>query len=187
MEVIGQFGDLGDPDRFVWLRGFADLPSRAAGLSAFYGGPVWRAHGAAANATMLDSDDVLLLRPAGRDTGFLLDASVRNAPAESLVVATIHYLEGRAADFVDYFDAQLLPLLVATGATPLARLVTEPADNNFPALAIRTGENVFVWFASFADRDEHDRHVRRRTQLAPRWPTRTEQLLLAPTPRSILR
>ncbi len=28
MRVIGQFRDLSDPDRFVWLRGFTDMSSR---------------------------------------------------------------------------------------------------------------------------------------------------------------
>src|SRR3546814_4941010 len=32
IRVIGQFRDLDDPDRFVWLRGFADLPARARAL-----------------------------------------------------------------------------------------------------------------------------------------------------------
>ena len=64
MTVIGQFRDLDNPDRFVWLRGFPDMPSRAQSLSEFYGGPVWKAHNREANATMIDSDNVLLLRPA---------------------------------------------------------------------------------------------------------------------------
>ena len=64
MEIVGQFRDLDRPDRFVWLRGFPDMVRRRQALAAFYGGPVWQAHGPAANATMLDSDDVLLLRPA---------------------------------------------------------------------------------------------------------------------------
>ncbi|GAA3751694.1 hypothetical protein GCM10022225_40070 [Plantactinospora mayteni] len=42
MAVVGQFHDLADPDRFVWLRGFPDMPRRAAALHEFYGGPVWR-------------------------------------------------------------------------------------------------------------------------------------------------
>src|ERR1041384_845291 len=60
--VLGQFRDLDRPEEFVWLRGFPDMPSRSAALRAFYGGPVWKKHSAAANATMIDSDDVLLLR-----------------------------------------------------------------------------------------------------------------------------
>lgn len=64
MRVLGQFRDLDQPDLFVWLRGFADMDVRRRALEAFYGGPVWAAHRAAANATMIDSDNVLLLRPA---------------------------------------------------------------------------------------------------------------------------
>ena len=36
MTVIGQFRDVDDADRFVWLRGFHDMASRAQGLAAFY-------------------------------------------------------------------------------------------------------------------------------------------------------
>src|SRR5205809_6455779 len=44
MNVIGQFRDLEHPDRFVWLRGFSDMPSRKQALTDFYGGPVWKAN-----------------------------------------------------------------------------------------------------------------------------------------------
>src|SRR5262245_38793908 len=63
MRLVGTFRDLDDADRFVWVRGFPDMESRRQALTDFYHGPVWRAHAAAANATMIDSDDVLLLRP----------------------------------------------------------------------------------------------------------------------------
>src|ERR1700761_6721111 len=55
--IVGTFRDLDDPDRFVWLRGFADMAARADALGAFYGGPAWQAHRDTANATMVDSDD----------------------------------------------------------------------------------------------------------------------------------
>ncbi|MFL1432362.1 MULTISPECIES: NIPSNAP family protein, partial [unclassified Nocardiopsis] len=45
MAVLGRFRDLDDADRFVWLRGFADMEVRRRGLEAFYGGPVWAEHG----------------------------------------------------------------------------------------------------------------------------------------------
>jgi hypothetical protein len=77
MRVLGQFRDLGDADRFVWIRGFEGMESRARSLEAFYTGPVWMKHRAAANATMLDSDNVLLLRPAGEGAGFALDPGSR--------------------------------------------------------------------------------------------------------------
>lgn len=70
MRVIGQFRDLDDPDRFVWLRGFPDMEARTRALEAFYGGPVWKEHSPAANATMVDHTNGLLLKPADRTAGF---------------------------------------------------------------------------------------------------------------------
>src|SRR5215470_8835451 len=65
MHVLGQFAVVGEPDRFVWLRGFEDMAARQRGLSRFYGGPFWLARRATANGMILDSDDVHLLRPLG--------------------------------------------------------------------------------------------------------------------------
>ena len=63
MSLVGQFRDLDAPDRFVWMRGFTDMESRKTALEGFYGGPIWQAHREAANATLDDNDDVLLLKP----------------------------------------------------------------------------------------------------------------------------
>jgi len=52
-EVIGQFRNLEDPDRFVFVRAFPGMAERAAALAAFYDGPVWAAHRDAASATMV--------------------------------------------------------------------------------------------------------------------------------------
>lgn len=134
IRVGGRFRDLDDPDRFVWLRSFPDMVERARALHAFYGGPVWRAHRDAANATMADSDDVLLLR------GPAVPAPAAAGP----VVATIcHPLDPVA--FADHVERRLLPELLA-GAVPQEVLRTEHAENTFPALPVRTGEDVVVWF-----------------------------------------
>ena len=95
MHVLGQFRDLDDPDSFVWLRGFNDMPTRKRALEAFYDGPVWKQHAAAANATMIDVDNVLLLRPL---SVFALETNGRRpAPGSTesqprLLVATIYPL-----------------------------------------------------------------------------------------------
>src|SRR5260370_17117922 len=70
MMILGQFRDTDDPDRFVWLRGFSDMPGRAKALDRFYTGPVWRAHSPQATATMIDSDDMLPLRPVPAHPSF---------------------------------------------------------------------------------------------------------------------
>jgi hypothetical protein len=195
IRLPGQFRDLDDPDRFVWLRGFPGMDVRAAALAAFYDGPVWRAHREAANATMLDSDDVLLLRPV-RD--FALDGLVRpgadvRAPA-GLVSATIcPVAPAEAASLARDFEVRLRPWLERHGARVLASFVTEPARNSYPRLPVREGESVLLWFAAFADVAAHAAH-QAACAAAPdvaAWLGRLdgppETLRLAPTPRSLLR
>ncbi|MEU5870597.1 NIPSNAP family protein [Glycomyces sp. NPDC047369] len=132
MRIVGQFRDLDRPDRFVWVRGFRDMESRAAALAAFYGGPVWKAHSSAANATMIDSDDVLLLRPAYPGAGF----PAPGGNEAGRYTAAVHRNQLGLAD------------LCRRRIGPLACLETEPAENTFPALPVRTGEDVLVWFAA---------------------------------------
>jgi hypothetical protein len=123
IKVIGQFRDLEHPDRFVWLRGFRDMTARAKALSDFYSGPVWKAHREAANATMIDSDNVLLLHPVRPTSGFSLENMKRppigsHEMPTSLVLATIYYFEGPAAsDFINFFERTLKPVATSLGTT----------------------------------------------------------------------
>ena len=187
MAIVGQFRDLDDPDRFVWIRGFGDMPSRARALAAFYGGPVWKAHSAQANATMIDSDNVLLLRPVTVLSGFPAPVAARlpagrAAAGTSRVLVTIYYRDQPFDQaFADFFDRQVRPALIEAGATPLACLQTEYAENTFPALPVRTGENAFVWLARFPSQAHLDAY------LGQARPAGAQQLRLAPTARSLLR
>ncbi|MEU0804328.1 NIPSNAP family protein [Streptomyces sp. NPDC005970] len=123
----GRFRDLDDPDRFVWLRAFPDMVHRRRALEAFYTGPVWGKFRDEANATMVDSDDVLLLR----GPCFAAEPGTRE------VVATICRPSDAAA-----FDAYAARHLDSGHA--LHR--TEHAENDYPLLPVRTGEDVRVWF-----------------------------------------
>jgi quinol monooxygenase YgiN len=137
MRLIGWYRDLDDPDRFVWLRAFRDMPDRARALAAFYGGPVWAEHREAANATMIDSENVLLLRPARPESGFAL------ANREQIVVS-IHQFSGPVSDdTLQELERELGPAWET--------LVTEESANNFPPLPVREGEHVVV---RFSDRPE---------------------------------
>jgi hypothetical protein len=217
MRVLGQFRDLDDADRFVWLRGFSDLASRAGCLDAFYTSAVWKAHRDAANATLIDSDNVLLLRPVDAASGFLLPAgrppataaaatiaaatttaATAATPARGFVLATVYLLRAPADDeFVRWFDARVAPVMAATGAPPLARFRTEYARNDYPRLPVREGEHAFVWFSSVAGPAEHERHRAElarsaawkaiEPELAARFAAPPQQLRLAPTARSRLR
>ena len=201
--VIGQFRDLEDPNRFVWLRGFPDMEKRLAALQAFYGGAVWKEHREAANATMVDSDNVLLLRPARPTSGFFLDPRDR-PPRDTqkippgLVVATILSFETPPdTNFLDFFEGTLAPALTKSGASILSYFVTEESANTYPALPVREGEQVFVWFSRFRDQAAYDEHVAALARdqqwhnqvwepMLCRLKADPEVLKLAPTPRSLV-
>lgn len=203
-KVVGQFRDLDNPDRFAWLRGFRDMDARLDGLQSFYGGPVWKAHRDEANATMADSNNVLLLRWATPMSGFAPSTQARpgleaREPAKSIIVATIYYLNAPVdEEFLHFFEDRVRPVMTASGAAPLAYFQTETAENNFPRLPVRTGENVFVWFARFAKAEEYTAHVQ-RLERTKNWSRQVEPELLShlqrppehlrlqPTKRSLLR
>jgi hypothetical protein len=76
-------------------------------------------------------------------------------------------------------------------------LVTEYSENTFPALPVREGENVFVWFARFNDPAAYERHIAALTQFPPwrdenskelarRFKRAREILKISPTTRSLL-
>jgi hypothetical protein len=197
MELIGQFRDLDRPDRFVWLRGFPDMERRRIALEAFYGGAVWKAHSTAANVTMVDVDDVLLLRPPAATSGFgpqpPRPAPGTRTPA-SMVAATICSLDGPAD--VAVLGRELLAALATTGSPALATFVEEPSENTFPALPVRTGEHVLVWIQRLAASDpaaggSPDAQLRAAGavahELLPNLAAAPVQLRLEPTPRSRLR
>lgn len=155
LAVMGQFRDLDAPDRFVWLRGFASRDSRPSCLASFYDGPTWQRHRDLANATMIDSDDVLLLRPAWPGAGIAMHgrqratAAVRASPAGLLDVSIFHLHEPASAALLRLCRDTVAPLLTRGGATVLGCYVNDEAPNNFPRLPVRQGEQVLVVFAMF--------------------------------------
>lgn len=195
MCVLGTFRDLEKPDRFVWLRGFQDMESRAAQLQQFYGGPVWKKHRDAANATMIDSDNVLLLRPVPGTSGFVLENAIRSPQGAKetlggVLVAVIHHLEqGKEVDFAQHFRESIVPSLKERGINISAQFMTAHYPNTFPALPVREDANVFAWFTTVASAEaaralpikEIASKVRDFVIGEP------EVLLLAPTARSLLR
>jgi len=152
---------------------------------------------------MIDSDNVLLLRPARTNSGFYLENLNRPPHANKedlngLVVATIYHLRGGTqGDFVDFFECEVAPKLKNVGATILATFVTENHPNTFPKLPVREGVNVFVSFLHFAARPSYQQHaaiftnwfdgrgLAEKASMLIEGPA--EVLLLEPTPRSLLR
>jgi hypothetical protein len=203
MTVIGQFRDLDRPDRFVWMRGFQDMASRATELAAFYDSDLWHAHRNEANASIDDSDNVLLLEatsPALRFKEVPPRPTAEDPAARiGLVVVTLYYTkaDGPSA-FATLFERSLRRRAEAAGARTLAAYFTSTQENNFPRLPVRIGEHIFVWVTQFANSDAYAAYLEKLTAdkkwTLQLWPAAREQLTrdaevlrLTPTPRSRLR
>ncbi len=199
MRVVGQFRDMDQPDLFVWLRSFVDMPARQRALEGFYGGPVWAAHRNAANATMIDSDNVLLLRPAWPGAASTLphharpEAGARGAAA-GVLDATVFYLNEPATPaLLDFCRHRMAPTLQRGGARSQAWYCTDTSPNTFARLPVRQGEHVLLGLAlfgdltalqSFADSGAWARDV--ASGLAPWLARAPEAHRLQPTARSAL-
>jgi hypothetical protein len=104
------------------------MEARRASLQAFYGGPVWRAHRDAANATMIDSDNVLLL------TG--------EAPQPRRVATG------------PLFGAVYAPDRAALDTRVFGAWTSERSENTFPQLPVRRGEHVVFALVDGGARDQ---------------------------------
>jgi hypothetical protein len=189
IQVIGQFRDIDNSDRFVWMRGFPDMLRRAESLAAFYTGEVWKAHREVANDTMIDSDNVLLLRSAYSGSEFTFGAHGIFPEARGLAVAIIFYLNSFPdGTLIRDLEQQLETVAIQSHAARLALLISEQSGNTFPQLPVREGENVFVHFLHFRDVDSaYAQSQRWRERIAEEFPNfdrKPEVLRLLPTDRS---
>lgn len=199
MTVIGQFRDLDDPDRFSWLRGFPSMDARPGALGRFYEGPVWAANRDAANATMINSDDVHLLRPTNGNGRFAVDPARRPGPDSTIDEKAVHLVvlctlkTGAEGAFLDAAAPVVNSALVGAGGEPLATLATLQAANNWPRLPVHEDQRIVMWLSRFRDRTAIDKAV---AKLSGReeWRTVADFLIkpaefrrLAPTRRSALR
>src|SRR5439155_694384 len=116
-----------------------------------------KAHRDAANATMIDSDNVLLLRPTSPNSGFHLEQAGRDSlgstnEREGLLVATTYHIgKTKGAEFAAFFDHEIQPHLAEAGISMLAAFITETHPNTFPRLPVREAANVLVLLSPFEE------------------------------------
>lgn len=189
--VLGQFRLEGEPDQFVWLRGFTDMGARRQALERFYGGPVWAEHGPAANATMHDSDDVHLLQALAPADGVVRPNRPRRpkgalSAGGARFIAVLYRLRepGRAADF----DRALRQLFAEAGIDPLASFTSFTGANDFPRLPVNAGGPVHAVLMRFDSAVGSEAALLALPpSLAGQLRAAPETLILSPTPRSLLR
>ena len=183
MDVLGQFRDPNRPDYFVWFRGFPDMTARHESLTAFYDGPVWAKHQAEAIATMIDSDNVMLLRAVTNDDALPAHRPNRRdirAPT-GLVVVVAEHVEHINDETIGNFKSDVIPFLHQSGCRTLGVYATEAAPNTFARLPVRT-DRAIVWIGAI----ETDDSSAVRQAITPVTERRQDRHVLMPTTRSLL-
>ena len=153
--AFGQFFERKNPVGFTWMRGFKNTDARAVINAGFYYGPLWREHALTMNSLMVDSNNVLLLRPLSPERGVTVLPSVdpvaERKGAQGVVVAQIFAVK---ANSVDAFARQAEATFAgyrAAGAREAGVLVTLDTPNNFPQLPVRTDGPYLVWLGVVKD------------------------------------
>lgn len=205
MTLIGQFRDLGDPNKFVWMRGFDSLTSRMQALNEFYlHSEAWARCGEQARSSMIDSTDALMLKPICPERAFRLHnpalrPALESPPAPGLIVVTLYYLPDRPEpDFLDFLCNAVEPSQARAGARIVGLFTREYSANGFPRLPLRENEHVVVSFAAYDSIDVYHRYLTAIGQdghwrsdvypaLVRRLYGRPQVLRLSPTSRSLLR
>jgi hypothetical protein len=153
--VFGEFLERGRPQIFTWIRGFHDLDARAVVNSTFYYGPLWKEHRTTMNDLIVDSDDVLLLRPLDPAHALraprAVDPTVAPPAAPGVAVAQIFAVKPGETDAVALRAAPFFERYRASGARETGVLVTLEVKNNFPQLPVREDGPYLVWLGLLRD------------------------------------
>lgn len=135
--VLGSFRSLDDPDRWVWVRAFADASSRGQLLHDFYGGSVWRRNAEHCDATIRDIDEAMLLA-ALEDPPGPPRTPPGNAAGGGAYALEIHpLLRNHQARFAEFFSRNALPAMASLGIHPAAMWITDPSPNTYPRQPVR--------------------------------------------------
>lgn len=153
--AFGQFFERKNPVAFTWLRGFKNTDARAVINAGFYYGPLWREHASTMNNLMVDSDNVLLLRPLSPERGIpVLPAvdPVREAKgAQGIVIAQIFAVKPNSVDAFTQQAEAMFAGYRSAGAREAGVLVTLDVPNNFPQLPVRMDGPYLVWLGIIKD------------------------------------
>jgi hypothetical protein len=197
--AFGQFFERKNPVGFTWMRGFKNNDARAVVNAGFYYGPLWREHAATMNSLMVDSNNVLLLRPLSPERGVTVLPSVDPVTeakgAQGVVVAQIFAVKANEVElFAKQAEATFAAYRAAEGVREAGVLVTLDVPNNFPQLPVRTDGPYLVWLGVIKDNQtldsrfnplvEHSVQSLSATNLLRAAP---ELVILDPTRRSRLR
>ena len=147
--ALGQFTERGNPNSFLWMRGFTSWEQRAVANAAFYYGPVWKEHKATLNGLMTDSDNVLLLCPLRPGSGVpvmpAVDPVLEADGAQGEAIAVICTVQPGQLERFAELAAPAFAAWNDAGWRGAGTLVTLDMPNNFPQLPVRGDGPHLVW------------------------------------------
>lgn len=153
--ALGHFFERGAGERFTWLRAYPDMAARAAVNTAFYDGPVWKEHKAALNQWIIDSDDVLLLRPLHAGSGIpalpAVDPVTEPDGAHGMALVQLFPVREGALDACAALAEPWFACYQGRGVAEAGILATLDQPNNFPRHPIRTDGTWLVWLGILRD------------------------------------
>jgi len=180
--VLGQFRIKGEDDKFFWMRGFADMPSRLAFLRGFYEkGEIWKKYGAGANEMMLDSDNVYLLKSLNGENF----SSDELAKETGIVVIDFYFANDNQIDRLAVFFQTDYATFLKNKPT---LWVSEMTENDFPRLPVIQDENLLVTITTFKDESDYQSQMKLSAELKnqmQRFLTQESSLILYPTRKSL--
>jgi hypothetical protein len=153
--IFGEFFERKNPSAFTWIRGFHSMDDRAIANAVFYYGPVWKEHKSTMNNLLIDSDNVLLLRPLTPERGLIIlpavDPITEVNDARGIAVAQIFAVQANSVEeFAKEAEATFASYRAA-GVREAGVLVTLDVPNNYPQLPIRTDGPYLVWLGILKD------------------------------------
>lgn len=158
--ILGTFRSLDDPDRWVWIRAFADARSRGRVLDNFYGGEVWKRNAKACDALIANVGEAILLRAVRAEDLDELFAPPSGTPVpDSLYELVIYSLAA----------GQMLG--------PTATFITDRSENSYPRQPVRS-DSVSVTLTRLASMAALETHA---------FAGKVAVMRLAPASRSALR
>ncbi|MFH7010676.1 hypothetical protein ACHRV5_02325 [Flavobacterium sp. FlaQc-52] len=159
--TLGQFKINNVNDRFVWLRGFTDMKTRVNFLNDFYiNSPTWKNFGQGANAMMLNSDHVHLLKPLEKSTTLdFLDIN------EGIVLIDFYICNSTLNKVIDLFKTTYIPFLKSLNISDLSLWVSEMQENDFPRLPVFQDKNLLVTITKYKDFAEYEKKQKLITEM----------------------
>jgi hypothetical protein len=146
--TLGEFKISGVDDRFVWLRGFANMKTRVQFLNDFYlNSPTWKEYGKGANEMMINSDNVYLLKPLHKNVLLKTD--------KTFTVIDFYICNSTIEKVIKLFDTEYIPFLKTINVDDISFWISEMTKNDFPRLPVFQDKNLLVSITHYNDEAEY--------------------------------